>query len=451
MLDQVIKDLGARGVLQESFSDVRDGRYVVPVRISAQSEVEGMVYEASASRQSVFIEPREVALLNNRLRRKQNDLLQEMHAILWPPACKKFEPRAREIADSVAIIAHWDAVQARARLGRRYSGKAIYVSRRPVVLPAPDGAPAALVVAQAGSRSSVTTSISASRRARFSSPARTRAARRCCSRRWASRESARARAFRFPATDLPKVPFFDAYFVDLGDPQSIEEHLSSFSGHVLRYKQILENLTSRSLVLLDELNSATDPEEGAALGRAFLETIIARGALVVATTHDPHLKALAVSDKRIVNACMAFDEATRSPTYRIVSGVPGRSRALETAERLGIPADVLALARSYLSREHNEFERMLARLEADVQEAERARKEAVAARAEPMRSRRNGRKKPRSPSSDMLERTRGKLRKILEAAQDEVRASVKKLDEMQKRRARPPRGLARKPISFARS
>ena len=108
------------------------------------------------------------------------------------------------------------------------------------------------------------------------------------------------------------MPFFEAVFADLGDNQSIEEHLSSFSGHIVRFKEILEKVTGQSLVLIDELNSATDPEEGAALGRAFLETVMSREALIVTTTHDPHLKATAVSDERILNASMQFDESSRT-------------------------------------------------------------------------------------------------------------------------------------------
>jgi DNA mismatch repair protein MutS2 len=185
---------------------------------------------------------------------------------------------------------------------------------------------------------------------------------------------------------------------------------------------------------MDELNSATDPEEGAALGRAFLETVMAKGALIVATTHDPHLKAMAVSDSRILNASMEFDENARIPTYKMVSGVPGRSRALETAERLGVPKAVLDLARKYLSREHNEFEKMLAQLEADVQEAARARREAVHIREEAEKIKKEWTLRTETSVSEMLEKTRQKLRHVLEQAQDEVRSSVRKLDELKNRK-----------------
>src|SRR5690606_5590715 len=159
-------------------------------------------------------------------------------------------------------------------------------------------------------------------------------------------------------------------------------------------KEILEGLTPHSLILIDELNSATDPEEGAALGRAFLETLMALAddlaaregeaprMMIVATTHDPHLKSLAVTDSRVLNSSMEFAEEPHRPTYRMVLGVPGRSRAIEIAESLGIPKGVLDLARSYLSAGHFEAERMIARLEKELQSAEKARREAERLREE---------------------------------------------------------------------
>jgi DNA mismatch repair protein MutS2 len=240
--------------------------------------------------------------------------------------------------------------------------------------------------------------------------------------------------FPFPATDHPVVPFFDSFFADLGDSQSIEQHLSSFSGHVVKFKEILDHITDQSLILIDELNSATDPEEGAAFGRAVLETLMSRNSMIVTTTHDPHLKALAITDPRILNASMAFDEKARTPTYLMVSGIPGRSRALETAERLGIPQEVIQLAKRYLSPEHNEFEKMLAKLEADTQDIARARKEALALREEAERLKKEWTERTESSVQDMLERARQKLRRIHEQAQDEVRTAVRKLDEVKNRR-----------------
>src|SRR5690606_2725493 len=146
------------------------------------------------------------------------------------------------------------------------------------------------------------------------------------------------------------------------------------------------------------------------------------GALIVATTHDPQLKALALSDERIMNASMAFDEKSQTPTYTIVLGVPGRSRALETAERLGLPRAILDLARTYLTSEHNRFENVLARMEKDAGEAEAARREANRLRDEAERLKREWTERTEKNMGELLERMRQKLRHVLETAQDEVRA-----------------------------
>jgi len=431
-LDHLVKSYAQKGILQETFTDVRDGRYVLPVKISSQHEIEGIIYETSGSRQTVFVEPKEIAALNNRLRQRQNSLTQEIYLILEATS-KRLLPFASEIRQAALGLTFWDATQAKARFGRKYSGKIIAVSEErrfflkqtahpllwwsmppeTIVRNEIDFAPPTRTLLLTGPNTGGKTVI-----------LKTLGLAGICART----------GFPFPATDQPIVPYFDSFFADLGDPQSIEQHLSSFSGHVLRFKEILENLTDNSLILIDELNSATDPDEGAAFGRAVLETIMSRGATVVTTTHDPQLKALSISDKRILNASMAFDESARTPTFRMLLGVPGRSRALETAERLGIPLEIVQLAKTYLSHEHNEFERMLAKLEADTLEASRARKEAVTLREEAERVKKEWTERTSTSMNDLLDRTRQKLRRILEQAQDEVRSSVRKLDEMKSRR-----------------
>lgn len=432
ILDHLVKTLAARGVLQENFTDLRDGRFVLPIRISSQGEVDGIIYEASASRQTVFVEPREVAQLNNRLRQRQNDLIQETYTILAETS-KKLLPFAEEIRLSTQVLARWDAIQARARFGRHYGGKPIQVTEERIFLLRQTAHP--LLWWSLPPESIIRNEID------FGDPVRTllltgpnTGGKTVLLKTLGLAGICARTGFPFPGTDHPVVPFFDAFFADLGDPQSIERHLSSFSGHVLRFKEILENVSENSLVLIDELNSATDPEEGAALGKAFLETLMSRGAVTVTTTHDPHLKAASLSDSRILNASMQFDESSRAPTYRMLTGVPGRSRALETAERLGLPGDVLALARSYLSREHLEFESLLSRLDTDRRIAEKERREATAIREEAERLKREWTERTQSSVGEMLDRTRQKLRRILEQAQDEVQASVRKLDELRSRR-----------------
>jgi DNA mismatch repair protein MutS2 len=431
-MERIVQKYTASGALQDAVSDVHEGRYVIPVKVNEQTEVDGIIFGTSASRQTVFIEPAEISPMNNRLRTKQNELAQEAWEIL-DRVSRTLRPYSERIEGAVDIIAAWDATSAKARLSRVYEGKTLLVGDGPQFLLRNSANPLlwwSLPAAQI-SRNDLD----------WGEPVRTllltgpNTGGKTVLLKMLGLAGICARTgFAFPGDEDQLVPFFDAFFVDVGDSQSIETHLSSFSGHIERFKNILNRVTSQSLVLLDELNSATDPTEGAALGRAFLETVMARGALIVGTTHDPQLKALALDDERILNASMAFDEKSKSPSYRLIFGVPGRSRALETAERLGMPAEVLDLARSYLTSEHNKFENMLARLERDANELESARKEANRLRDDAERLKREWTERTEKNVSELLERTRGKLRHILDAAQDDVRAKVKKLEESRSRK-----------------
>jgi len=432
VLDNLLRDLFQKGVLQENYTDLRDGRYVLPVKISAQNEVEGIIYEASASRQTVFVEPREVSLLNNKLRQRQNDLMQEIFNILSETSAF-LKPFADELALTMSIITHWDTVQARAAFGLHYSGHRIHVTEeRRMYLP--DSAHPLLWFSLAPEKIVRNTIDFGNTVRSFLITGPNTGGKTVLLKTIGLAGFCARTGFPFPGSAPPEVPFFESFFADLGDPQSIEEHLSSFAGHILKFKQILDEVSERGLVLIDELNTATDPEEGAALGRAFLETVMGRGALIVTTTHDPHLKGMAVSDARILNASMEFDEDSRTPTFQLVLGIPGRSRALETAERLGMPHEVLSLAHSYLSKEHKLFENMLSKLEKDSHEAARARREAVALREEADRLREEWTSRTTKTASELLDQTRNKLRRILEQAHDEVRTSVRKLDQIRSRR-----------------
>ncbi|NBU20849.1 hypothetical protein EBS43_05480, partial [bacterium] len=412
VLDSLMKAYSQKGILQENFSDVRDGRYVVPIKIACQNDLEGIIYEASASGQTVFVEPQEVSHLNNRLRQRQNDLIQEIFKVLEETS-KQLQPFCSEMESSVIQMAHWDAVQAKARLGLHYSGKPIEVIQERNFSLSQTAHP--LLWWSVPNEQIIRNDVE------FGVPAKTllltgpNTGGKTVLLKTLGMAGLCARSgFLFPAIGFPKIPFFDTFFADLGDSQSIQQQVSSFSGHVFRFKEILEKTTAHSLILLDELNSATDPEEGAAFGRAVLETMMQKEVMIISTTHDPHLKALALSDARIVNASMAFDESSRTPTYRMLIGVPGRSRALETAERLGIPPLVIQLARSYLSQEHNTFEKLLAQLEIHYEDGSH---EVVV-----------------TDKSWKTSNAEIKLRRVFEQAQDEVRASVRKLDEMRSRK-----------------
>ena len=267
-LESLSREYLQKGVLQGEYTDVRDGRYVLPVKISSQNEVPGLVYEASASRQTVFIEPREVTEVNNRLRQKHNDWMQEVHRILVETA-REFMPLSGSWRAAVDLLAHWDAVHARAAIAMRYHGLALECGGNEIDLPS-TAHPLLWWSLPEEKIQRNSLHLAGSQRALLITGPNTGGKTVLLKTLGMAALFART-GFFFP-TDRPgRVPLFRNVFTDLGDTQSIESQLSSFSGHLVQFREILEKADTGSLVLLDELNSATDPEEGAALSRALLE------------------------------------------------------------------------------------------------------------------------------------------------------------------------------------
>ncbi len=429
-LESLSREYLQKGVLQGEYTDVRDGRYVLPVKISSQHEVQGLVYEASASRQTVFIEPREVTEVNNRLRQKQNDWMQEAHRILVETA-RDLSPQAPTWRAATELLVHWDAVHARAAIATQYHGLELECGGTGIDLPS-TAHPLLWWSLPEEQIQRNTLRLDPEQRALLITGPNTGGKTVLLKTLGMAAIFART-GFFFP-TDRPgRMPFFDEVFTDLGDTQSIESQLSSFSGHLVHFREILDKADSQSLVLLDELNSATDPEEGAALSRALLESLLDRGSWIVTTTHDPVLKSLGQKDPRILTAAMAFDEKSNLPTYRLELGVPGRSRALETAERLGIPGPIIERARGFLSSQHREWESWVRELETQVTDARLATQQAAELREEAERRSARLAEQLRELEEELKAGARKRVRQLLEQAQQEIRL---RLDEIQKASSR---------------
>ncbi|NDD91400.1 hypothetical protein EBZ37_04880, partial [bacterium] len=423
-LESLSRDYLQKGVLQGEYTDIRDGRYVLPVKISSQQEVPGLVYEASTSRQTVFIEPREVTEVNNRLRQKQNDWMQEVHRILTETA-RKFAPHGHTWQAACELLAHWDAVHARASIATRYHGLELECGGDTLDLTS-TAHPLLWWSLDEEKIQRNSLQLSAHQRALLITGPNTGGKTVLLKTLGMAAIFSRT-GFFFPADRPGKVPFFQSVFTDLGDAQSIESQLSSFSGHLVHFREILKHSNSQSLVLLDELNSATDPEEGAALSRALLESLLDKGSWVVTTTHDPVLKSLGRHDPRILTAAMAFDETSQMPTFRLELGVPGRSRALETAERLGIPEAVIKRARTFLSSQHREWESWVKELETQVMEARLATQQAQELRAQVEKQKAELGTQIRELETELKTNARKRVRQLLEQAQEDIR---KRLDEI---------------------
>ncbi len=450
-LSRLVNQYTSLGYTQDAISDQRDGRYVIAVKANHQGEVDGFILDSSASGQTVFLEPKEVTVLNHKLRQKENEYKQEVFRVL-SALSKDLAPFSAEIRIAFHEMVRWDVVQAKARVGRVYSGKMIAVSdQRNLEL---KGTAHPILWKALPSHQIIRNSIELDDTKSVLLISGPNTGGKTVFLKTIGIAAACARTgLQIPAFENPTVPFYHSIFSDLGDSQSIESNISSFSGHLMTFKSILESLTNssensrhsteapssaqkrQSLVLLDELNTATDPEEGAALGRALIEALIDLDAAIITTTHDPILKSLAISDTRIVNASMAFDEKTRLPTYRLILGVPGRSRALETAERLGLPTRLIERAKSLLSAQHIAFEQTIATLEAKLAEAVIVEKKAIELKEEAEKIKNDWLEKTQTSIQSQVEKIQSRLKQTLELAQDEVRATLRRLDQVKGNKA----------------
>jgi DNA mismatch repair protein MutS2 len=431
MLD-LVRDYHQQGLLQENYSDIRDGRYVIPVKASSQNEIEGTIFDLSATRQTVFVEPQAITQLNNRLQQKQNECVQEIYRIL-EQVSKDFSQHVATLEFWYHQMVLWDQNQAKARFAIEVGGQPIDISPSHEFKLTQTAHP--LLFFSLPKNQIIRNSLhfgGETRSLLITGPntggktvlLKTLGLSVLCSRT----------GLFFPgsiAFGAHQVPWIEQVFVDLGDEQSIQSQLSSFSSHLKRFKEILEEVSNDSLVLMDELNTATDPEEGSALGRACLETIMEKGALVISTTHDPLLKVLALNDTRILNASMNFNEDSRMPSYELLMGVPGRSRALETAERLGLPTSVITRARSYLSTQHQHFEDYLSKIEKDAHLARTLREESEKILANAKDYEQELKSKIKTQLQDRLESIKELSRELIQETRTQVQLKLHEIRQAQ--------------------
>ncbi len=365
-LDELIARYSA--VLQDRFYTLRDGRYVLPVRSDSHIRVPGIVHGSSSSGATLFIEPRSVMVLGNQLRVATAEMEREEARVLAELAerCRS-EMSALEQAHAACVSA--DVLGAMVRLANDLRAIAVepeaepvlelHAARHPLLALASDAVVANDLALRAGSVLVV------------SGP---NAGGKTVALKTLGLAAMMVRAgLPVPVREGSRAGWFDPVFCDVGDDQSLARNLSTFSAHVTNLAEVLRDARAGSLVLLDELAGGTDPEEGSALAAAVLETLAARGAAVAVTTHYELLKTLAVRDARFVNASVGFDLASMAPTFTVTLGVPGASSALAVAQRFGVPADVVALARRLLPEHAGTREDVLRRLQDEELAARLAR------------------------------------------------------------------------------
>jgi DNA mismatch repair protein MutS2 len=378
-LERMMGDAAHAQAIQEPIVTQREDRYVIPVKTGGRGAVPGIVHDRSASGQTVFVEPQAVVELNNALREQILAEREETRRILRDLS-DRVRRRADELRAATAAMAQLEAIWARAA----YADAAgtveprIFEERGRIELL---GARHPVLLATLGERT-VPIDLAAGGETRTLVVTGPNTGGKTVALKTVGLLCLMAQSgMHVPAETGTGMSCFDEVLADIGDEQSIQQNLSTFSGHVRNVVSILGKAGPGSLVLLDELGAGTDPSEGAALGVAILEELRHLGALAIATTHHNAVKVYAATTPGAMNAAMEFDEATLRPTYRLLAGIPGRSQAFAIAERYGLAPSVIARAREQRTSGEERFDRLMEQLERERAEAARERRDAAAASA----------------------------------------------------------------------
>jgi DNA mismatch repair protein MutS2 len=392
-IQRLLSDIMNRNAdaIQEPLIVQRGDRYCIPVRADHRNAVTGILHERSGSGASFFIEPMQAVELNNDL---ADLLIQEREEIMRITRylSQLLADAAEEIGDGIDVAGEFDALQACAMFHDtvgasrpRFAERRLHLieGRHPLLDERLSSARHDAFGEAPGQRKVVPISIDLD----GESPALVISGPNAGGKTVALKTAGLLVAMGMSglpvaAAEGTVLPCVDALHVLIGDDQSVLEHLSTFSAYLVRLKRVLASTTDNSLVLLDELGSGTDPEEGAALAAAVIEHVLATGALMIVTTHLSALKSFAVVDQRIVNASMEFDSATGQPTYRMINGIPGRSRAIEVAQMIGLPPSIIASARERLGDRYGETDHLLATLQKRMSEVLAQQDEAAALKSE---------------------------------------------------------------------
>jgi DNA mismatch repair protein MutS2 len=353
-----------RAILQDTFYTIREGRYVLPVRADAHERFHGIVHGSSASGATIFVEPRELVERGNRLKIAQAELEREERRILavLSDLLRQHVPQLRAAADA---LDHADIRNASAGLAVDLRARFLELCEEPRISLGAARHP--LLVMRGIDVVPNDIELRGGEALVISGP---NAGGKTVALKMLGLAALMTKAgLPFPAGEGSACGFFSPVLAAVGDEQSLARDLSTFSAHLVTLRSVLGQAGERVLVLLDELAGATDPEAGAALACAVLETLVERGAAVAVTTHYEALKALAAERQDMHNAAVGFDFDDMAPTFRMTMGVPGGSNALEIARRYGIPAEIVDEARRLLPQQSRSFEMLVAKLEAATKAA----------------------------------------------------------------------------------
>ncbi len=426
-LNNIIKSPTYQKYLQEPIVTVRNGRYAIPVKAEHRAQIGGLIHDQSGSGQTVFIEPAAVVELGNAYKQLQAEEKREIERIL-AGLTALIAPYADELYQSLMLLGNLDCIFARAILARdmraycpKLNDKSlihIKNGRHPLIDPKTvvpisvwigDGYDTLIVTGPNTGGKTVTLKTVGLFTLMASS------------------------GMFLPADESSEIAVFREVFADIGDEQSIEQSLSTFSAHMTNLVGILKEAGSDTLVLLDELGAGTDPNEGAALAQAILKHLQEAGATTFATTHYSEIKAFALTHEGMQNASMEFDVDRLCPTYKLYIGIPGKSNAFEISRRLGLDDSIIEQAKEYLKHEDVAFEDVLSGAEAQrklaeqqaselTEELEKARRERIALETE--------RNKLKEDRAAIREKAREEARSFVAATKHEMDALIAELRQV---------------------
>lgn len=427
-LDKMVKSQTYSKFLQESIVTQRDGRYVVPVKAEYRSEVPGLIHDTSGSGATLFVEPMAIVEVNNELRVLRNKEREEIERIL-KELSEEAATFAESIVESYKAAVALEVIFCKAKFGfdlratvPELNDKGIIDlknARHPLL-----GASAVPIDVNLGldfDTLVITGPNTGGKTVTLKTVGLLTLMALC--------------GMMIPADDGSKINVYSKIFADIGDEQSIEQSLSTFSSHIKNIVEILEKANDNSLVLLDELGAGTDPVEGAALAKAIIMRLKAYGTKSIVTTHYPELKSFALDTNGVENACCEFDVETLKPTYKLLIGVPGRSNAFAISQKLGIEESIIATAKEMVSEENKRFEELVSALEEAKQSARKDSEEIRKTRIELDKAKAENIKLQEAAKQErerLMEKTRQESENILESARLKSNELLNQLEDIKK-------------------
>jgi DNA mismatch repair protein MutS2 len=371
-LRSYLRRLAEGGTVQDELITIRGERFVIPVKVEQKRRVQGVVHGASSSGQTVFVEPLETIEQNNELVRLLDEEQAEIHRILLEMT-RRIGEHANSIRAASEVLAELELQFAKARFAEDYNCVAVVLSEGDSLLLHKARHPLLERNLRAKGGKLVPTTLELDKETRELVITGPNTGGKTVALKTVGLLALMAQSGIPVPADRAELPLFDAVLADIGDYQSIEQNLSTFSAHVTNIDFISHTATADSLVLLDELGSATDPEEGAALAVAIAEYFRTVGCIAIISTHHTSLKVFGANASGVLNASVGFDEATLQPTYELKIGVPGASAGINIAQRLGLNSSIIEAARTKLGSQARDVGHFLDKLHAELREAEAER------------------------------------------------------------------------------